>query len=345
VNKYRFTLNPNTQQITIPIDLSWENAGRGEAVSAYESDIISQVINPIDDFEVTRFAHSFWNIENTKTNINYEFFFFDAQDNQNAQFYIVGTSSISFSDVTFNLINGAQAGNIFWYVPYDITFTLTTTTAIYGGFISGTGAINLTNDVSYNVNGNLLAKGTAVTFAGSSVTATINPTIVCYLKGSLILTENGYVAIEDINVGDKVVTKGKIHQSNYIIKAKTSLEPVVWIGGFKAPNLNSESLPICIKANALGENKPFEDLYVSPAHRILLNGKMVLPKDLINGTTIYQDWSRTSVEYYHLELDSHYAIVANGILSETYQDDKNLRVIFENTQQSLVVPNAQPILA
>lgn len=82
VNKYRFTLNPNTQQITIPIDLSWENAGRGEAVSAYESDIIAQVINPIDDFEVTRFAHSFWNIENTKTNISYEFFFFDSQDNQ-----------------------------------------------------------------------------------------------------------------------------------------------------------------------------------------------------------------------------------------------------------------------
>ena len=50
-------------------------------------------------------------------------------------------------------------------------------------------------------------------------------------------------------------------------------------------------------------------------------------------------------EYYHLELDSHYAIVANGILSESYQDDRNLRVIFQNNNQSLVVPNAQPILA
>lgn len=78
VNKYRFTLNPNTQQITIPIDLSWENAGRGEAVSAYEADIVSQVINPIDDFEVTRFAHSFWDLLNTKTNISYEFYFFNS---------------------------------------------------------------------------------------------------------------------------------------------------------------------------------------------------------------------------------------------------------------------------
>ena len=77
VNKYRFTLSPNSTQITIPIELSWENAGRGEAVSEYEEDIIGKVINPVDDFETTRFANSFWDILNTKTNVRYDFHFFN----------------------------------------------------------------------------------------------------------------------------------------------------------------------------------------------------------------------------------------------------------------------------
>jgi hypothetical protein len=43
-----------------------------------------------------------------------------------------------------------------------------------------------------------------------------------------------------------------------------------------------------MKKNALG-NFPFEDLYVSPGHRIILDNKMMLVKDMVNGTTIYQD--------------------------------------------------------
>jgi len=274
---------------------------------------------------------------------------FNAYGNSNAQFYIIGTSGITFGNATFSLINGAQAGNIYWVSNAQITFTLTTgvTTEIDGVFIAQSNVtFSNTNATPYVVNGNVFAQTDSITFGGAGGPATINASISCYLKGTFILTENGYIAIENIKVGDRVVTKGKIHKNAYInTKDKISLEPVVWIGGFKAPNLNSDSLPICIKANALGENQPFEDLYVSPRHQILLKGKMVLPKDLINGTTIYQDWSRTSVEYYHLELESHYAIVANGILSESYLDGDNLRVVFKKNNQSLVVPNAQPILA
>jgi hypothetical protein len=55
----------------------------------------------------------------------------------------------------------------------------------------------------------------------------------------------------------------------------------------------------------------------------------MLVKDMINGTTIYQDMNCTEVEYYHLEFDKHRAIVANGVLTESYLDVDNIRDIFE----------------
>ena len=76
------------------------------------------------------------------------------------------------------------------------------------------------------------------------------------------------------------------------------------------------------------ENCPFQDLYVSPEHSLLLNDKMVVASSIINGNTIYQDTECNSVEYYHLECKHHCAIFANGILAESYLDTNN-RYVFE----------------
>jgi hypothetical protein len=112
----------------------------------------------------------------------------------------------------------------------------------------------------------------------------------------------------------------------------------------KAPNLNKDTLPICITAGALGENLPIEDLYVSPGHRILTDCKMVCARDLVNGTTIFQDCDRDSVHYYHLELNKHSSIVANGVLSESYLDFNN-RIVFEDNNQLNKIQLSEPILA
>ena len=88
--------------------------------------------------------------------------------------------------------------------------------------------------------------------------------------------------------------------------------------------LNSKSRPICITKNAFGEECPFVDLYVSPAHCLLINDKKVPSSNLINGITIYQDNDCETVEYYHLECDRHSAIYANGVLAETYLEYHSL---------------------
>jgi len=51
----------------------------------------------------------------------------------------------------------------------------------------------------------------------TSMRGTINITdVVCYAKNTLILTNKGYVPIQYIKDGDKVLTKGQIHEDKYI---------------------------------------------------------------------------------------------------------------------------------
>ena len=153
---------------------------------------------------------------------------------------------------------------------------------------------------------------------GNRIDITDEP-IPCYSKGTLILTNQGYMKIEDIKKGDIVVREGSI-SSEGILERNIDIKetPITWIGKFTPKILNSDSRPICITKNAFGEKSPFVDLYVSPGHRLLINDKMVPSSHLINGETIYQDNECESAEYYHFECDIHSAIYANGILAETY---------------------------
>lgn len=259
---------------------------------------------------------------------------FNANGDANAQFFLISYASITFENgITFNLTGNAQANNIFW-LAYTGAITFSSAPSIIDGvFIAGT-SINFTNPTDYTIYGNILAKA-AVTFGGTG-SATINTNIVCYLKGTKILTENGYVEIEKLNVGDRVVSKGKIRNNKYIDSENHfSLEPIIWIGNFKVLNLTSKSLPICIQADAFGKNNPFENLYVSPAHRILIEGKMVMAKKLVNGKTIFQDTNHNPVEYYHLELESHSSILANGVLSESYLVFNNNRYSFQMSKKNV----------
>lgn len=185
----------------------------------------------------------------------------------------------------------------------------------------------ITTSSSSTINGSLLAQTAAITFTGIT---DINGEIICYLKGSKILTDTGYKHVEDLIVGDLVISKGEIiNNESYVLEENPILKPIKWIGKFHPSNLNSESFPICIQANALGENQPFENLYVSPGHRILLDGKMICARDLVNGNTIYQDINKIDIEYYHFELSEHSSIIANGLLTETYLD-LNTKKIFDN---------------
>jgi len=244
----------------------------------------------------------------------------------NPQYFIGANGTIDFTNVSFTYDSGVTPNNIFW-IGSGITTQLTTT--LYGTVISEVGSIDFNDNVTINGNLFIYISG-SVSFGGDTI---IQASSACYAKGTKILTTRGFQPIENLKENDKVITRGRIEKNKYHLKKQFKATPITWISKFKARNMTKHTAPICIRANALGENCPFEDLYVSPNHGILRNDELVPSSQLVNGHTIFQDFNHDSIEYYHLELETHSTILANGVLAESYLDCNN-RHIFENSQKT-----------
>ncbi len=92
VNKYRFNIQPGDRYLNIPIEIKNDMLGRDDLVDKYEDEVLQEVINPIEDFEVTRYSHKDWIKNNEiKSSIEYEFSFY----NRNTD--IVNETSVSTS--------------------------------------------------------------------------------------------------------------------------------------------------------------------------------------------------------------------------------------------------------
>jgi hypothetical protein len=77
-NYFRKIQTVNEQFINIPIELTFDMEGREDLINQWEDQVIEEVLNPINDFEITKFAHKEYNDNNVlKSAINYEFYFFD----------------------------------------------------------------------------------------------------------------------------------------------------------------------------------------------------------------------------------------------------------------------------
>jgi hypothetical protein len=161
------------------------------------------------------------------------------------------------------------------------------------------------------------------------VTDTIISYVACYCRGTHIRTPLGERRIETLKIGDDVLT------------ASGAVRPIKWIGrrsyGGRFVLGRRDILPVCIKAGALGKNVPARDLSISPHHAMYfedicfddVGGVLIEAKDLVNGASIVQAERVEKVEYFHIELDSHDVIIAEGAPSESYIDDDN-RAIFHN---------------
>jgi autotransporter passenger strand-loop-strand repeat protein len=143
----------------------------------------------------------------------------------------------------------------------------------------------------------------------------------CYCQGTLILTEHGEVPVEDLHIGDRLVTHlGAVRPIRWIGFRRLS------IGRHPAPR---DVCPIRIVAGALGAGIPRRDLLVSPDHAILLHGRLVPARLLLNGATVRREDGAADVTYFHIELGTHDILLAEGAAAESYLDTGN-RAAFEN---------------
>lgn len=145
--------------------------------------------------------------------------------------------------------------------------------------------------------------------------------VTCFMPGTLIATPTGARAIEDLTIGDNILT------------ASGRAAPIRWIGRqtislrFASPD---RALPIRIGAGALGDGLPVRDLLVSPAHAILVDGILAQAGALVNGTTIRREDDAPQVfTYYNIELAEHDLLLAEGVAAETFVDNVS-RNTFDN---------------
>jgi hypothetical protein len=145
-------------------------------------------------------------------------------------------------------------------------------------------------------------------------------TLACYLRGTRIRTLRGEVPIEALSISDQVVC------------SSGNSRPVRWLGHRRIDCSRypepSSVWPICIRAGALAEQQPNRDLWVSPGHAVVVDGILVQAEQLLNGVTI-ERVARERVEYWHVELDAHDTLLAEGLASESYLDTGN-RTAFVN---------------
>ena len=136
----------------------------------------------------------------------------------------------------------------------------------------------------------------------------------CFCRGTHIATPGGEVPVERLRAGDLVTTLSGAHRR------------LRWVGfgrSLVTPRLRDHASVVVLRRDALAEGVPHRDLYVTHGHSFYFEGVLIPAAHLVNHRSIAWVEDAQVVEYYHLELDSHDVILAEGAAAESYRDDDN----------------------
>ena len=159
----------------------------------------------------------------------------------------------------------------------------------------------------------------------------------CFLKGTMIRTAAGDRKIEDLAMGDLLPT------------VFGGICPIQWIGRYSLKKSDptkawvKKVLPVRVVRSALGIDVPCADLYVTKEHALLIDGVLVTAGSLINGTTItvYDPRELDELEFFHIKLERHNAIYAEGAPCETMLDVQASSVNFAEYLRNYGHPTTQ----
>jgi len=118
----------------------------------------------------------------------------------------------------------------------------------------------------------------------------------------------------------------------------------VWIGTgavLAARGRRSAATPVIVRKGALADNVPHHDLRVSKGHSLYIDDALIPVEFLVNHRSIEWDDRAQEVKLFHIELETHDVLIANGAPAESYRDDGN-RWLFRNANDGWGLPPQEP---
>jgi hypothetical protein len=245
---------------------------------------------------------------------------------------------------TVSISDGFLAGDMLDFTNQD---------GITGSYDAGTGALTLTGtepigdyesalqSVAYSFSGDPTDGGSddsrTITWsvadgAGASASDTSSLTVLCFCKGTRIATPDGQKAVERLAVGDRVLT------------ASNAVREITWIGEgsvLATRGRRTAATPVIVSRHAIARNVPNRDLRITKAHGLFFDGVLIPVEFLVNHRSIRWDDRAQEVKLYHIELETHDVLLANGVPAESYRDDGN-RWLFRNANSGWHLPPKPP---
>ena len=187
--------------------------------------------------------------------------------------------------------------------------------------LRGTGPKNIIYSPTNPENGVVNWLDTLGNVIGTTTFENIENVIPCFTPGTSIATPRGECLVEDLKVGDKIITRDN------------GLQEIRWVGAkamdYKALAANPHLKPVLIQKGALGNSLPERDMLVSPNHRMLVANDrtslyfeehevLVAAKHLINHRGVHEIDSMGTT-YIHFMFDQHQVVLSNGAWTESFQ--------------------------
>jgi Ca2+-binding RTX toxin-like protein len=164
--------------------------------------------------------------------------------------------------------------------------------------------------------------GTVTFLDGSTMTfSEIENVVPCFTPGTTIATPKGERLVEDLQEGDRIITRDNgIQEIRWVGRKEMSGKALV-----ASPHLK----PILVRAGSLGNGLPERDMLVSPNHRMLVASEktqlyfeerevLAAAKHLVGSEGIHAvDVMGTA--YIHFMFDRHEVVLSNGAWTESFQ--------------------------
>jgi hypothetical protein len=158
-----------------------------------------------------------------------------------------------------------------------------------------------------------------------------SPSVACFAAGTRILTEAGPIAVEHLTVGMQAVTA-----------TSGASAPITWIG-YRTVDCRRHPKPLAVspvrvRSGAFGVGIPSRDVCLSPDHAVFFNDVLIPVRLLVNRTSVVRE-TVDHITYYHVELDRHDLLLAEGLPVESFLDTDNRSAFANGGGATQLYPN------